>query len=186
MASPTVRSAAACWCRDGVIAWFVGASVAAVWFVFRDPSFDVRLLVVGALLPELDALFGGARVLHTLVFSLALLALVMAATIGHRERRKRWLALPIGTLLHLVVDGAWTNARVFGWPLGGWSFDGAELPVVARGWWNVPLELAGIALLAWCWRFGRLADPARRSEVATTGALFAGGAEGSPRAARPQ
>jgi len=108
-------------------------------------------------------------------------------TIGRRATRKRWLALPIGTMLHLVVDGAWTDARVFGWPLGGWSFEGAELPAVARGWWNVPLELAGIALLVWCWRFGGLACAARRRDVAATGRLFAGGAgEVSRPAVRPR
>ncbi|MBA3604851.1 MAG: hypothetical protein H0W46_02560 [Acidimicrobiia bacterium] len=156
-----------------MICWFVGASLAAVWFVFRDPGFDVRPLVLGALLPELDALLGGARVMHSLVFSLFLLVVVMLATIGRRGARKRWLGLPIGTMLHLVVDGAWTDTHVFGWPLGGWGFDDAPLPLVARGWWNIPLEMAGIALLAWCWRAGGLADPARRGEVARTGRLFA-------------
>lgn len=153
--------------------WFVGASLAAVWFVFRDPSFDVRPVVVGALVPELDGLFGGARVMHTLAFSLVLLFAVMMATIGRRPARKRWLGLPIGTMLHLVVDGAWAETQVFGWPLGGWGFGDAPLPYVARGWWNVPLELAGIALLVWCWRAGGLSDPARRRDVARTGRLFA-------------
>lgn len=155
------------------VMWFVGASLAAVWFVFRDPNFDVRPLVLGALLPELDGLFGGARLVHTLLFSLTLLFVVMITTIGQRATRKRWLALPIGTMLHLVVDGAWTDAHVFGWPLGGWSFGDTPLPIVERGWWNVPLELAGLALLAWCWRAGKLGDPQRRRDVARTGRLFA-------------
>jgi len=155
------------------VIWFVGASLAAVWFVFRDPSFDVRPLVLGSLMPELDGLFGGARVMHSLAFSLVLLLAVMLATIGRRATRKRWLGLPIGTMLHLAVDGAWANGRVFGWPLGGWSFEDAPLPLVERGWWNIPLEVAGIALVAWCWRAGRLGDPTRRRDVITTGRLFA-------------
>lgn len=152
--------------------WFLGAVLGAVWYVFRDPRFDVRLVAVGAVAPELDGLFGGARLLHSLAFSLALLAIVMVATIGRRAARRRWLGLPIGTMLHLVVDGAWTNTRVFGWPLGGWSFGAADLPAVARGWWNGPLELLGLAVLVWFWRRAGLAEPARRRELARSGRLY--------------
>ena len=108
--------------------WFVGTAIATVWFVFRDPRFDYRLLVVGSVLPLLDVLFGGARVMHTLVFSLVLLVGVMLATVGHRWRRRLWLGLPIATLLHLVFDGAWADSDVFWWPFGGWSFDGRHAP----------------------------------------------------------
>ncbi len=138
--------------------WFVGTAIATVWFVFRDPRFDYRLLVVGSVLPLLDALFGGARVMHTLVFSLALLVVVMLATVGHRSWRRLWLGLPIATLLHLVFDGAWADSDVFWWPFGGWGFEDAALPEAARGWWNVPLELVGLAILAWVWRTARLDD----------------------------
>lgn len=152
--------------------WFLGAVLGAVWYVFRDPRFDVRLLAVGALAPELDGLFGGARVMHSLAFSLVLLTVVMLATIGRRASRRTWLGLPIGTMLHLVVDGAWTNARVFGWPLGGWSFEDAPLPAVSRGWWNVPLEALGLAIVVWFWRRAGLAAPERRRDVVRTGRLY--------------
>ena len=152
--------------------WFVGTAILTVWFVFRDPRFDYRLLVVGSVLPLLDALFGGASVMHTLVFSLTLLIAVMLLTAGRRPARRLWLGLAIGTLLHLVFDGAWTNTDVFWWPFGGWSFEDARLPEAARGWWNVPLELAGLAILVWVWRTSRLAEPARRRAVLRTGGLF--------------
>jgi hypothetical protein len=152
--------------------WFVGTAIVAVWFVFRDPRFDYRLLVVGSVLPLLDALFGGARVMHTLVFSLALLVAVMLLTVNRLRARRLWLGLAIGTLLHLVFDGAWTSTDVFWWPFGGWSFEDARLPEAARGWWNVPLELAGLAILVWVWHTARLADPARRRAVVRTGGLF--------------
>lgn len=174
--SPTARSAAGSSLPSShrpMLCWYVGSALAAVWYVFRDQRFDVRLLVVGSLLPEVDALFGGARVMHTLAFSLALLALVMAATAGRKPARRLLLGLPIGTMLHLVFDGAWANTRVFAWPLGGFDFEGARLPVAERGWWNIPLELAGIALLLWFWRRAELNDPARRRELLHTGRLFA-------------
>jgi hypothetical protein len=60
------------------------------------------------------------------------------------------LGLPIGTFLHLVFDGVFTNTEMFWWPIGGWEFSSDALPVVARGWWNAPMELAG-AVALWMW-----------------------------------
>ncbi len=110
--------------------WFIGTSIATVRFVFQDPRFDHRLLIVGAVLPLVDLLFGRIDLLHTLVFSLFLLAIVMLATLGRRPARALLLGLPIGTLLHLVFDGAWMDNDLFWWPAGGWSFAGRG---VARG-----------------------------------------------------
>jgi hypothetical protein len=152
--------------------WFVGTAVVTVWFVFRDPTFDYRLLVVGALLPAVvDGLSGGAGVLHSVTFSVVLLVALMLATSGRRQLRKMLLGLPVGTMLHLVFTGAWTNTAVFWWPFGGLSFDGASLPVVARGWWNIPLEVVGLALCGWIVRQAGLRDPARRSDFWRTGRL---------------
>ena len=152
--------------------WFVGTVVVAVWFVFRDPAFDYRLLVVGVVLPAVvDAFFGGARVVHSLTFSVALLAVLMLATSGRRPIRKMLLGLPVGTLLHLVFTGAWTNTTVFWWPFGGWSFDDAPHPVAERGWFNLPLEIAGLVLCWWVVRTARLQDPDARARFRSTGQL---------------
>jgi membrane-bound metal-dependent hydrolase YbcI (DUF457 family) len=141
-----------------VILWFAGLSVVIVWNVFHDPRFDYRLVVVGALLPDaVDAFFGGARLLHTLIFSVGLLVVVMLATLGRRALRRRLLAIPIGTLLHLVLDGMWTRTHVFWWPFLGTSFGHGRLPILDR---PVALlvaeELAGAAALVWAWRAGLL------------------------------
>ncbi len=153
--------------------WFLGGAFLIVWLVFRDPAFDHRLLLIGVLLPDvIDALFGGARVLHSLAFSVALLVVVMLATIGHRARRRQLVALPIGTFLHLVLDGAWADTEVFWWPFSGAGFeDDPPLPSWDRGLWNVALELVGLAILVWAWqRFG-MSDPARRRLFLRTGRL---------------
>ena len=152
--------------------WFIGTAVIAVWYVFRDERFDYRLLVVGALLPELDALFGGMRWMHSLAFSVALLIVVMAASVGRRPRRKLLLGLAIGTFLHLVFDGAWATTDVFWWPFTGASIGDEPLPSVQRGWWNVPLEAAGLAIVVWAWRRAGLSDAARRRAVLGNGRLF--------------
>jgi hypothetical protein len=155
-----------------VVLWFVGTSVLAVQWVLRDPRFDYRVLVLGVLLPDLvDGLFGGARVLHTLLGSVVLLAGVMLCTIGRRETRRRWLALPIGTFLHLVLDGAFRRTEVFWWPASGWGFDGARLPVVERGWWNLLLEAVGLVLCVIIWRRAGLRDPERRTALWRRGEL---------------
>lgn len=152
--------------------WFLGTVVVAVWFVFRDPAFDYRLLLVGAVLPAVvDAAFGGARVLHSVTFSVVLLGGLMLATSGRRPIRKMLLGLPVGTLLHLVVTGAWMNTTVFWWPFGGFSFDGAPHPVAERGWWNVPFEAVGLWLCWWVVKRAELADPERRERFKRTGQL---------------
>ena len=154
-----------------VLLWFVGTAVVTIWFVFRDPRFDYRLLVVGSIAPPLvDGWFGGARVLHSLAFSVGLLVLVMLVTIGRPALRRTLLGLPLGTLLHLVYTGAWTDTSTFWWPMSG-GFDDAQLPIVARGWWNVPLELAGLAIVVWVVRDTGLADPTRRRNAWQTGQL---------------
>jgi hypothetical protein len=154
--------------------WFVATAIVSVWFVFRDPRFDYRLLIVGSVLPLADGVTGGAFVLHTLTLCLLLLAVVMLTTIGRRPTRKLLLGLPIGMLLHLVFDGVWNDTDLFWWPLGGWGFGEIALPEVARGWWDVLLELVGLAILVWVWRRSQLSDPAARRRFLHDGRLFAG------------
>jgi hypothetical protein len=154
-----------------VFLWFIATAVLTVHFVFTDPRFDHRFLILGVLLPDLvDALTGGAWVLHSLVGAVGLLALVMVVTAGRKPIRKRLIAIPIGVMLHLVFDGAFTNDDVFWWPFTG-GFDDSPLPVADRGWWNLALEAAGLALLWWAYRLFGLADPARRRRFVRTGHL---------------
>ena len=152
--------------------WFLGTVVVAVWFVFRDPQFDYRLLLVGAVLPApVDAVFGGARVLHSMTFSIGLLAVLMLATSGRKPIRKMLLGLPVGIMLHLVFTGAWTRSEVFWWPFLGVGFDDAPHPIAARGWWNVPLELIGLALCWWIVQRAGLRQPDHRAEFRQSGRL---------------
>jgi hypothetical protein len=156
-----------------VFFWFIGTAIVTVGLVFRDPRFDYRLLIVGSVLPITDGLFGETRVLHSVVTSVLLLAVVMMSTTGRRPIRKMLLGLPIGMILHLVFDGAWNDTEVFWWPLFGWSFDDAPLPVLDRGWWAVPMEAIGVALCVWLWRHNDLGDPARRAQFLRDGRLDA-------------
>ena len=133
-----------------MLLWFVGTSIAAVWFVFRDPQFNFRLVVVGALIPDIiDGIGGGAGPMHSVVTVMALLAIVMLITTGRRPVRKPLLALIIGLFMHLVFDGAFANTSMFWWPLGGFATYEQALPSIDRGWINVGLELVGVGLIFW-------------------------------------
>ena len=157
-----------------MLLWFAGMSFVLVWAVFKDTAIDYRLVMLGALLPDLvDAWFGGARVLHTLAFSVALLVVVMLGTRGRRLPRRRMLAIPIGTFCHLVLDAVWTRAHTFWWPFLGTSFDGGRgLPSFGRPvGLLVVLELCGAAALWWAWSRFRLGEPERRAAFVRTGRL---------------
>ncbi len=150
--------------------WFLGTSVVAVWFVFRDVRFDYRLLLVGSVLPGVIDVPGGvARWAHSLTVGVGLLVVVMLTT-GRRPIRRLALGMPIGMMLHLVFDGAFSQTAVFWWPFsGGW---GHHRPLESsRGAWDVPLELIGALLVGWVWRTFGLDDPARRRNFVRTGQL---------------
>lgn len=150
--------------------WFAGSSLVAMWLTFRDPAIDHRLVVAGALLPDaIDALTGGVWFLHTLLFPIVFLGVVMAGTVGRRLLRRRLLALPIGAFWHLIFDFVWADTSTFWWPVNGLGFEGA-LPVVDRGWWiNGALELAGLLALVWIYAQFGLRDLERRRMFVQTG-----------------
>lgn len=154
-----------------MLLWFFGTAVLTVWFVFRDPRFDYRLLLVGAILPDLvDLPTGQARWAHSLTVSVAVLVAVMVATAGRKPVRRLLLALPIGMLLHLVFDGVFAATKVLWWPFSG-DWGNVRVPFLARGWWDVPMELAGAAMLWWVWRTAGLEDPTARREFVHSGRL---------------
>jgi hypothetical protein len=158
-----------------LILWFAGMAVVAVWVVFRDPAIDLRVVVAGALAPDV---VDGSLVLvgvagpwptHTLLASVTLLMTVMLGTRGRRQLRRRLLALPIGSLLHLALDGAWADTEVFWWPAFGTDVGEQALPSVERGIVNLVLEVAGLAALTWAWQRFRLGEPTRRRALLRTG-----------------
>jgi len=154
-----------------MLLWFLGTSLVSVWYVFTDPRFDYRLLLVGSLLPDIIDVPGGqARWAHSLTVAVGTLAAVMIVTAGRKPIRRLLLGLPIGMLLHLAWDGAFASTKVFWWPFTG-SWGDVRVPSLQRGWFNVVLEAIGAALLVWTWRRFGLADPAQRRQFWRTGVL---------------
>lgn len=152
-----------------MLLWFVGPSILLVWSVFRSPAADYRVVAVGSLLPLVELPFGEPRLLHSLFGAAVVLAAVMVGARGRRLLQRRLLGLPIGLLLHLVLDGAWADTHAFWWPAFGTSWSTSELPELGRGPFNVVLELAGAAACWWGYRRFRLFEPDRRSLFLRTG-----------------
>ena len=94
--------------------WFIATAVLTVHFVFTDPRFDHRFLILGVLLPDVvDGLTGGSWVLHSLAGAVGMLTLVMLVTAGRRPIRKRLIAIPIGVLQcsHDAINGLGLGRR---------------------------------------------------------------------------
>ncbi len=156
-----------------MLLWFAGLSFVLVVAVFRDAALDERLVMAAATLPAvLDLAIGGVRLLHTLAFSIALLAVVMVGTIGRRGLRRHLLALPIGAFMNLALDGMWSSTRLIVWPLGGLSFGDEQLPTLGRPWaLRLLMELAGLVALGWSVRRYRLTEPENRRRFLRSGRL---------------
>jgi hypothetical protein len=152
-----------------VVLWFVGPSILVVWAVFRSPSADYRVVAAGSLLPLVELPFGEPRLLHSLAGAALLLAGVMLVFRGRRLVQRQLLGLPIGVLVHQVLDGAWADSHGFWWPFLGLDWSSSELPELGRGGLNVLLELAGAAACWWGWRRFRLDEPDRRRLFIDTG-----------------
>ena len=94
-----------------------------------------------------DLGFGYRAYGYTLLFAVALLAVVMVGTIGRpRLLRRRLLCVPIGVFCGLVLSGAFMNDELFWWPFLGSSFPHDAL--LPAAWVVVVEELVGLVV---CW-----------------------------------
>ena len=164
-----------------MIFWHLGGTIVAFRYVFRDPNIDLRFLALGSVLPDLidkpigtillaDSFQSGQIFGHSLLFS----SLAMAAALALTRPgiwRKRLLALAIGSLFHLVLDGMWTIRETFLWPAFGWAFPpgpeaywGGLLERVLSDPWRIVQELAGISYLIYLARKAELGDAGRRRQ----------------------
>ncbi len=128
---------------------------------------DLRLLLVGSLLPDIidkpvgqfffRETFSNGRIFsHTLIF-LALITIV-GLYLYRRRGGKTWLlALSFGTFTHLVLDQMWRDPHTLLWPAYGLAFARADLTNWVPNMFHALLtdpqvylpELAGAAILIW-------------------------------------
>ena len=108
----------------------------ASWFTMLWRRVDIRLLMIGALLPDIiDKPVGQYFFRETFsngrIFSHTLLFLILVALAGlylYRRSNREWLlVLSFGTFTHLVLDQMWLAPQTLFWPLLGFTFDREEL-----------------------------------------------------------
>jgi hypothetical protein len=168
-----------------VLFWHAGASIALARYAFRDDRMDLRMLVLGAILPDLidtpigllfyERLLSVRLVSHGLIVAATIMVVVVLATRRGRPR-KRWMPLAIGILLHVLLDALWLDPETLWWPLFGWDFSAAGpatvsayLESLATNWWLWLGELAGLAYLAYLWSAAGLSSAQKRSAFLRTG-----------------
>ena len=154
-----------------MLLWFLIVAPFVVAEVFKSPMLDYRLVALGAVLPLVEVLIGRASVLHSLLAPVAVLAGVMAATVGRRLVRRRLLGIPIGMFLHLALDGSWSRAELFWWPVFGLSLDDPSVPEAGGLAVRLLLEVAAIAVAVVAVRRYRLDDRANLARLVRTGHL---------------
>jgi len=150
---------------------------------------DLRMLVLGALLPDLidtpiGLIFyehvGGVRLAtHGLLLAATAMVVIVLSTRRGRPR-KAWMPLSIGLLLHVVLDAMWLDPETLWWPLLGWGFSPAgpeTVPAYLGGLltdWRVWLgEVVGLIYLAYLGSAAGLTDSEKRHELWTTGRVDA-------------
>lgn len=168
--------------------WHIGATVWLFRWIFRDPKVDVRFLVFGAILPDLIDLPIGTLILadrystgelwfHSLIIPTLYMTAVLVLTRRGR-RRRAFMALGVGWLFHLLLDGMWVDQNVFLWPFFGAEIPPGEAPFWSLAWeralsdpWRWVKEIAGLAYLVWLGLGLGLGARERRVALWNTGRL---------------
>lgn len=160
-----------------------------VRYAFRDEAMDLRFLVFGALLPDvIDTPIAVAmwsswqapRLLaHSLVFASIVMVIVLAAT-RRGNRRKQWMLVATGVLVHLALDSMWSDPQTLWWPLLGWGFTatvhatfGAYVVSAIGDPWMWAGEVAGFSYLVYLARASDLGDRTARKELISSGRISA-------------
>lgn len=171
-----------------MIFWHLGVTAALILVTMGVRRIDYRVVLLGALLPDLvDKLLGrvlfadelqtGRLVGHTLLFVVVLLLGIQIGLRGQAARR--WFILPIAALIHLALDGMWNDPLVLFWPLFSTTFpvdliDGFWLEALLRPFTEprvAIMELVGLGLLLFIARAFGLQERARLKEFLRTGRL---------------
>jgi inner membrane protein len=144
----------------------VSAFSPSTWIGRLDAFIDIRLLLIGSILPDIidkpvghfffNNVFHNGRIFsHTLLF---LLVLLVSGIWLYAWKKKTWLlTLAFGVLTHLILDQMWMSPRTFYWPLYGWRFPGYNDTNIIGAWLTslikypadyIP-EIFGVVIVGW-------------------------------------
>ncbi len=146
-----------------MILWFAGLSFLLVAWIFASPAIDYRLVVVAAVVPSVELIGSGPWPLHTLLAPVLAMTLIMVGLRGRRLLQRRWLGVPIGLFMHLVLDGSWARTTLYWWPVFGWRIDADDAPSLPSTPVLVLMELGGLVACLWAIRRYRLDRPDERA-----------------------
>ena len=138
----------------------------ASWFISLADRTDIRLVLIGSLLPDIidkpighflfrETFSNGTIFSHTLLF---LIIITIGGLYLYRSYNKSWLlALSFGTFTHLILDLMWLNPRTLLWPLYGFSFERIDVNSWIQHMFyillNEPIvgipEIAGAGIVIW-------------------------------------
>ena len=138
----------------------------ASWFTSLGRRIDIRLLLIGSLLPDIidkpvgqvffrETLNNGRIYCHTLLF---LIIITLAGLYLYRWRSRTWLlVLSFGTFIHLISDQMWRSPQTLLWPVLGLAFERADLTDWMRNMLYALLtspqvyvpEVVGAAIIIW-------------------------------------
>ncbi|MDP9494430.1 MAG: metal-dependent hydrolase [Actinomycetota bacterium] len=168
--------------------WHAGATLWLFRWIFQDPKVDVRFLLVGAVLPDLadltlgtlvfpDRFSTGELYFHSLLLPSLYMVGVLLTTRRGRSRRA-FMAVGVGWLFHLLLDGMWTDPEVLFWPFFGWEATLGIVPYWPSAWaralsdpWRWVLDAIGLGYLVWLWFAAGLTGRERRLTLYRTGRI---------------
>jgi len=138
----------------------------ASWLTYLGSRIDIRLLLIGSLLPDIidkpvGTFFFSETISSGRIFCHTLLFLILVAVSGiylYKRYSKNWLLVfSFGTFTHLIFDQMWRTPRTLFWPLLGLAFERADIsnwiPNIFHALLTDPVvylpELVGAAILIW-------------------------------------
>jgi len=115
------------------------------WFASLGDRIDIRLLLIGSLLPDIidkpigvylfrDTFSSGRIFAHTLLF---LIVISVTGFFLYRSYGKKWLlVVSFGSFVHLILDKMWLEIETLLWPLYGFAFPERDLTYWIRDMWR--------------------------------------------------
>jgi hypothetical protein len=141
------------------------------WFARLGKRLDIRILLVGSLLPDIidkpmghvllrEYLSSGRTYAHTLLF--AVLITLGGFLLLYRTRKTWLLALSLGTFVHLILDEMWLSEwrTTLLWPFYGWEFPKVEITGWFGNLWDallhepavyIPEIIGGVVIILFLW-----------------------------------
>jgi len=141
------------------------------WFTRLGKRLDLRILLVGSLLPDIidkplghiffrEYLSGGRTFAHTLLFTV--LIALGGLFLRYRTGKTWLLVLSLGSFVHLILDEMWLSEwrTTLLWPFYGLEFPKADITDWPGNLWNallhepavyIPEIIGGVVIIIFLW-----------------------------------